>query len=76
MIVKYAIALILPFILVAGLSRFSLNAWVGLIATLGIMMAAFDGAYQPLPVILTGVVSGLAGLWLAFKILKNKNLTK
>ncbi|WP_153944995.1 DUF2198 family protein, partial [Acinetobacter baumannii] len=48
MIIKYVIALIVPFILAAVISRVSLNIWVGSIATLGIMMAAFNGPYQPL----------------------------
>lgn len=76
MILKYVIAALLPGILVAVGSRVSINIWVGLIASLGIMMAAFDGAYQPLPVIITGVVSGLIGLWIGYKWIKNKSVTK
>jgi general stress protein CsbA len=75
-VISYIVAAILPGLLVALIARFSLNIWVGLIASLGIMMAVFDGAYRPLPVIITGVVSGLIGLWFGYKWIKNKSLTK
>lgn len=74
--IAYVVAALLPGILVALIARVSLNIWVGLIASLGIMMAVFDGAHQPLPVIITGVVSGLIGLWLGYKWIKDKSLTK
>lgn len=74
--IAYIVAALLPGIFVALIARFSLNIWVGLIASLGLMMAVFDGAYQPLPVIITGVVSGLIGLWLGYKWIKDKSLTK
>ncbi|WP_047153513.1 DUF2198 family protein [Aneurinibacillus tyrosinisolvens] len=76
MIGKIIVALLVPFALAAGLSRFSMNIWVGMIATLGIMMAAFNGPYQPLPVVLTGVVSGLAGTYVGYLWLKGKSITK
>ncbi|WCK54146.1 DUF2198 family protein [Aneurinibacillus sp. Ricciae_BoGa-3] len=76
MILKFIIALILPFILVALISRISLNIWVGLIASLGILMAAFNGAHQPISVILLGVVSGLAGAWFGSRLIERKNRTQ
>lgn len=76
MIVNYVVAALLPGILVAVGSRVTLNIWVGLIISLGVMMAVFDGAYQPLPVIFTGVASGLVGLWIGYKWIKDKSVTK
>jgi general stress protein CsbA len=76
MILKYMIALIVPFVLAAVLSRVSLSIWVGAIATLGIMMAVFDGPYQPKPVILLGVVSGLAGTYAGYRWLRGISLTE
>ena len=76
MIVNYVIALIVPFVLAAVLSRATTNVWVGMIATFGIMMAVFDGAYQPLPVILVGAASGLIGMYIGYLWLKGKRLTE
>ncbi|GEN36387.1 MULTISPECIES: DUF2198 family protein [Aneurinibacillus] len=76
MIAKYIIALIVPFILAAVISRVSLNIWVGAIATLGIMMAVFNGPYQPLPVVLLGVVSGLVGTYVGYRWIRGISLTE
>jgi general stress protein CsbA len=75
-IVNYVVALLIPFILAAVISRVSLNIWVGAIATLGIMMAVFNGPYQPLPVILLGVVSGFAGTYMGYRWIRGISLTE
>ncbi|RXT04018.1 DUF2198 family protein [Ammoniphilus sp. CFH 90114] len=73
---KVLIALLVPFALMAGLSRFSLNTIVGLIATVGILMAVFEG-YSHGPVIMAiGTFSLLAGYLLARRLLKDKKLTE
>ncbi|BAU26599.1 hypothetical protein DFP93_10820 [Aneurinibacillus soli] len=76
MIVNYMIALIMPLVLAAVLSRVIRNVWVSIIATFGIMMVGFDGAYQPLPVILIGAAAGLIGMYIGYLWLKKNNLTE
>lgn len=76
MIVSYIVALIMPLVLAAVLSRAIRNVWVGIIATFGIMMVGFDGAYQPLPVILIGAAAGLIGMYIGYLWLKANNLTE
>ncbi|WP_134704507.1 DUF2198 family protein [Ammoniphilus sp. YIM 78166] len=73
---KLLVALIVPFALMAGLSRFSLSKVVGLIATIGILMAVFE-AYSHGPVILgIGTLSLFAGYLYAQRLLKNQKLTE
>ncbi|AMA71768.1 MULTISPECIES: DUF2198 family protein [Aneurinibacillus] len=76
MIIKYVLALLVPLLLAAVISRVALNIWVGAIVTLGIMMAVFDGPKQPLPVILLGVASGFAGTYIGYRWLKGISLTE
>lgn len=73
---KLLLALILPFALMVGLSRFALNMIVGAIATVGILMAAFE-AYKHGPVVMAvGTISLIAGYFVARKLLKNVKLTE
>ncbi len=73
---KLLLALLLPFALMVGLSRFALNTIVGAIATVGILMAAFEG-YKHGPVVMAiGTISLLIGYVTARKLLKNVKLTE
>lgn len=73
---KALIALIVPFVLMVGLSRFSLNAIVGAIATIGIMMAVFEGYNHGPALMALGTVSLIGGYFVARKWLKNIKLTE
>ncbi|MEW9669477.1 DUF2198 family protein [Ammoniphilus sp. 3BR4] len=73
---KVLLAFILPFALMAGLSRFSLNTIVGLIATIGILMAVFEAYSHGAVIMAIGTVSLIAGYLLARRLLKDKKLTE
>lgn len=76
MIGKFLIALLVPFGIMVGLSRFALNAIVGAIATVGIMMAVFEG-YKHGPVLMAiGTASLVGGYIVSRKLLKNTKLTE
>lgn len=76
MIGKILIALLVPFGMMVGLSRFALNTIVGAIATVGIMMAVFEG-YKHGPVIMAlGTLSIIAGYVVSRRLLKNIKLTE
>lgn len=70
------IALIVPFGLMVGLSRFSLNTIVGALATIGIMMAVFEGYSHGPAVMALGTVSLIVGYFVARKLLRNIKLTE
>lgn len=73
---KVLIALLVPFGLMVGLSRFALNTIVGAIATIGIMMAVFEG-YKHGPVLMAiGTASIIGGYIISRKLLKNTKLTE
>lgn len=73
---KLLIAILVPFGIMVGLSRFALNTIVGAIATVGIMMAVFEG-YNHGPVLMAiGTASLIGGYIVARKLLKNIKLTE
>ncbi|RKD21820.1 hypothetical protein BEP19_14495 [Ammoniphilus oxalaticus] len=76
MFVKLLIAFVAPFALMVSLSRFSLNMIVGALATIGIMMAVFEGYnHGPTPMAI-GTVSLIGGYFVSRKLLKNIKLTE
>jgi general stress protein CsbA len=64
------LALILPFFMMLFFTRVSYSKIGALLVTLMIVIFAFDGLKQTIPVIIAGSVSIAAGYWISLRIQK------
>jgi general stress protein CsbA len=64
------LALTLPFFMMLFFTRVSYSKFGALLVTLMIVIFAFDGLKQTIPVIIVGTVSIAAGYWMSLRIQK------